>query len=127
MLNIHGDFELSLTDNILQIDLKGSFNEAGALALTTEIKDKLRSIQDKPIYIIVNDKELVGITPEGFAILEKYNQWLNSKNLVAKAMVVNSSIIQDIDKRYIPSSTKQNIKFFTDLESARSWLKLQQN
>ena len=121
----HGIFTVTIDTNIIIVIMKGSFNEFGARALIDSIKAKIKSFNGTKFSIIVEDLELEGITPEGYKEINKYNEWLNNQNMIAKARVANSSLMLDIDHRLIPAIQKQNIKIFEDVPSAIEWLKLQ--
>lgn len=84
----HGDFEVSVDGNIIIVELKGSFNEYGAKALTEQIKATIETFAGVPFSIAVNDLALEGITPEAYEQLNNYNSWLNGQNMRAKAMIV---------------------------------------
>ena len=121
----HGIFTVTIDTNIIIVIMKGSFNEFGARALIDSIKAKIKSFNGTKFSIIVEDLELEGITPEGYKEINKYNEWLNNQNMIAKARVANSSLMLDIDHRLIPAIQKQNLKIFEDVPSAIEWLKLQ--
>jgi hypothetical protein len=121
----HGHFTVTVYTNIIIATMKGSFNEYGAKALTDAIIAKIESFHGARFSIIVDDLELEGITPQGYEELNKYNEWLNGQNMIAKARVVNSSVILSIDNVRIPAKKKQKIKEFDNVLAAIEWLKLQ--
>jgi len=121
----HGIFTVTIDTNIIIVIMKGSFNEFGARALIDSIKAKIKNFNGAKFSILVEDLELEGITPEGYKEINKYNEWLNNQNMIAKARVANSSLMLDIDHRLIPAIQKQNLKIFEDVPSAIEWLKLQ--
>ena len=65
----------------------------------------------------------MGGTPEAYKELEDYNKWLNSQNLLAKAMVINSMITLDIINMYSPSRGEQKSETFDNETDAIAWLK----
>jgi len=121
----HGIFTVTVDTNIIIITMKGSFNEFGARALIDSIKAKIKSFKSAKFSIIVEDLELEGMTPEGYKEINKYNEWLNDQNMIAKARVAKSTVTLDIDNRLIPAIKKQNIKIFEDVPAAIEWLKRQ--
>ncbi|WP_435236848.1 hypothetical protein ACR30L_04505 [Psychromonas sp. PT13] len=121
----HGIFTVTVDTNIIIITMKGSFNEFGARALIDSIKAKIKSFKSAKFSIIVEDLELEGMTPEGYKEINKYNEWLNDQNMIAKARVAKSTVTLDIDNRLIPAIKKQNIKIFEDVPTAIEWLKRQ--
>jgi len=98
----HGIFTVTVDTNIIIITMKGSFNEFGARALIDSIKAKIK-----------------------YKEINKYNEWLNDQNMIAKARVAKSTVTLDIDNRLIPAIKKQNIKIFEDVPAAIEWLKRQ--
>jgi len=121
----HGDFSVSLNDNIIMITLSGSFNEFGARAMISEIKAKIRVLDGGKFLVLVDSRELEGHTPGSLKELELYNQWLNGQNMIAKALVVTSEMRRAIADIYIPAKHKQNLKEFDDVPPALKWLKAQ--
>lgn len=123
--HVHGDREVFISGQIITARFIGLFNEHGATRIINEIKSCVEQIQDRPFAILIDDLQLEGGTPEAYAILEEYNQWLNTKKLVAKAMVLNSSAHKAIINKLSPSRAQQNIEYFEDEASAIHWLKQQ--
>jgi hypothetical protein len=121
----HGTFTVTVDTNIIIAKMEGSFNEFGARALIKAIVDKIEKFNGEPFSIIVEDLQLEGITPEGYEELNKYNEWLNGQNMIAKARVANSAVILNIDSVRIPTVKKQKIKEFNNVPDAIEWLKLQ--
>lgn len=118
----HGDSKVYLKDNIVFAKLSGMFNELGAEKFTNEVKRLVLSLADQPFGILIDDLDLEGGTPEAFAILEQYNQWLNTKPLKAKAMVMSSNAHKEIINKLSPSRNKQNIQYFLTEPEAVAWL-----
>ena len=121
----HGTFTVMVDTNIIIAKMKGSFNDFGVRALIEAIVDKIEKFNGEPFSIIVEDLELEGITPEGYEELNKYNEWLNGQNMIAKARVANSAVLLNIDSVRIPMVKKQKEKEFNNVPDAIEWLKLQ--
>jgi hypothetical protein len=121
----HGDYSVAIDGNIIIATMKGSFNEYGARALTGQMRANIESFHGTCFCILVNALELDGLTPKGYEELDKYNDWLNCQNMLAKAMVGNSDTISTIINSRIPSKREQNIKEFDNILDAMTWLKLQ--
>jgi len=121
----HGEYKLNIDGNILNLQLIGAFNEIGAQQFTSAMKASIKALNGQPFAILVNDLEVIGGTPEAYAELEEYNQWLNTQKLVAKAMVIISPITLAIVDKYAPSRNEQNIAVFNTEEPALIWLKEQ--
>lgn len=124
---IHGDFEVSFIGNILLVKLIGSFNEFGAMELTTVIKQKVKSLQGLAFCMLVDDIELHGFTPEAYQVVEEYNKWLNKQSLAAKAFLTQSLVQEELHDYFVPSKKEQNVKAFCELKTAIQWLKSQSN
>jgi hypothetical protein len=68
---------------------------------------------------------LDGATPDAFNISNKFNEWLNGQNMVAKAIVITSQVIKSIDQQWVPSKAVQNIEYFDNKDDALVWLNKQ--
>ena len=123
--HIHGDREVSLSGQIITARFIGLFNEHGVRRITDEIKACVEQLQGSSFAILIDDLKLEGGTPEAYAVLEEYNQWLNTKKLAAKAMLIKSASHKAIINKLSPSRAKQTIEYFTEEESAIDWLKQQ--
>ena len=120
----HGDVSIRVENNIIIAETKGAFNEYGARKYTEAVKKEIKQrFGNSPFSMLVNIEKIDGGTPEAFVELEKYNEWLNSQQLIAKAMVTNSQTNIQLLEKYSPSRAKQNIKNFVCEKEALSWLK----
>lgn len=119
----HGMVEISFENHIIIATLNGAFNEIGAEKYTEGVKSIVNKLKDEKYAILVDNCNMEGGTPEAYQVLEKYNQWLNTTNLVAKAIVVNSPITTNLIKSLSPSVKLQTTKSFNDKKSALKWLK----
>jgi hypothetical protein len=118
----HGEVTITVDKNIIIVKLEGAFNEFGAKKYTVGVKQIIDTFQGKPFSILINNLEVLGGTPEAYEELEKYNQWLNTQNLVAKAMVISSITTLDIINLLSPSRQSQQSKNFDNEEDAMQWL-----
>ncbi len=121
--NIHGEREVFMQDRIITARFIGMFNEHGVKRITDEIRDCIYQLSGEPFAILVDDLKLEGGTPEAYVVLEEYNQWLNTQNLVAKAMVLTSKAHKAIIDKLSPSRLEQNIQYFVSEDSALDWLR----
>ncbi len=119
----HGEVIITVDKNIIIVKLEGAFNEFGAKKYTIGVKETIDTFQGKPFSILINNLEVLGGTPEAYEELEKYNQWLNTQNLTAKAMVISSITTLDIINLLCPSRQSQQSKNFDNEEDALNWLK----
>ena len=121
----HGHHSITVEDNIIVIELAGSFNEYGAKALTDDIRRTIKKFKGAPFCILLNDFALEGITPEGYKKIDEYNAWLNTQNMIAKATVVKIDVLLKMEESRIPAKAQQNIKSFRNMPDAMHWLKIQ--
>jgi hypothetical protein len=121
----HGHHSITIEDNIIIIELTGSFNEYGARSLTDDIRRTIKQFKGKPFCILLNDFALEGITPEGYKEIDEYNVWLNTQNMIAKAIVIKIDILSKMEESRIPAKAQQNIKSFRNMPDAVDWLKIQ--
>ncbi len=126
MSNIsHGIYKITQHGNTIEVVLSGAFNEFGAIDWTEAVKNIITTYQGKPFAILMDLTQAQGATPEAFDIGERYNEWLNTQNLVAKAVVYGSKVLKDIELSIAKAKKKQHIKNFDDIEQARIWLQSQ--
>lgn len=118
----HGEIEIILDGNIIIATLVGSFNEEGAIKYTESVKEIVKNLKGESYAILVDNSNLDGGTPEAYQVLEKYNQWLNSTNITAKAITVKDTITVDLIKSLSPSIQHQNIRKFIEKDLALKWL-----
>lgn len=121
----HGEHQISIQDSIIYLKLIGSFNDVGAKNFTDAMKTVIATFNGAAFAILVDDLDVIGGTPEAYAELEKYNIWLNTQNMRAKAMVIDSPVILAIINKYAPSREYQNIDVFVNRAEAVTWLKTQ--
>jgi hypothetical protein len=121
----HGEFIVTLNGNVIECMLKGSFNEKGTIAYTSNVKAKVEELDGKPFAMLIDDLALEGGTPKAYAALDEYNQWLMSQALAAKALIVSSFAQKEIMLQQAPTLKKQKIEFFTERKTAVAWLQQQ--
>ena len=63
-----------------------------------------------------------GATPSAYEELNKFNLWLNNKNMRAKVLLVKLPINAIIQFSRLPALENQNIKSFYNKEEAIEWL-----
>lgn len=121
----HGECIVECEGGLIKATLKGMFNVAGGKRYTEGVQRYVEAMNGKPFVILVNNQALEGATPEAYQELERYNQWLNKQNMVAKAMVIDSKLQAGMIDAYSPARQEQNTRSFSDEISALEWLKLQ--
>jgi hypothetical protein len=125
LLDIHGKFEIDREGYIIKVTVKGEYNDIGAKAVTQGLRENIIAMDDAPFAILADMNAFVGGTPDAFSVTDEYNVWLNSKNMVAKALVFTSSVYASIYEQQIKSKSEQNIKYFDDENDARKWIDVQ--
>ncbi len=121
----HGKHAIRVIGSIIIITMEGAFNEQGGKTLIGEVKHVINQFDGRKFSILMNLLAIEGGTPEAFAESEKYNTWLNSQNMVAKAIVSKSISFINIDRVRVPSKRKQNCRYFDTEKGAFNWLESQ--
>jgi hypothetical protein len=120
----HGEVTIEIIDNIILVRSVGAFNEYGAKKYTEGIKAAINGLSSKKFFsILTNNLKFLGATPEAYQVLEAYNLWLNTQNLIAKAMVITSSTTLDVINMFSPSRSLQQNENFDNEAEALAWLK----
>lgn len=120
----HGNCTISLDQSIVFITLVGSFNEDGIAPCIEKAKELIGTLEGKPFCTLLDLREYGGSTPEAFEIQNDYNAWLNSQNLIAKAVVMETELIVKIARSQEDSLKEQEgiTKDFDNLVDAHVWL-----
>ncbi|MFQ3195922.1 MAG: hypothetical protein ACI9N3_002763 [Colwellia sp.] len=105
--------------------MNGAFNEYGAKDVAQKTKQIIAALTQESFVIIVNLLNLDAVTPEAFYISNEFNRWLNNQTMIAKAIVITSETIKNIDQQWVPSKVVQNIEYFHNIDDALIWLKEQ--
>lgn len=121
----HGNFTINYKNEIIYVVLEGAFNEFAVADWTNDIKSIIKSLKGKRFSILMDMSMAHGGTPESFAVSNQYNAWLNNQNMVAKALIYGSSVLEDIDSTFVSSKKSQNTKIFENTETAENWLQWQ--
>lgn len=119
----HRESFFGVDGNIITVVMKGSFNEYGFKFTAKRIKCIVDTFQDKEFYILMNMLETIGGTPELYKEANKYNEWLNNQNMVAKAVVIKSRVTWDIYNARVIANKIQVNKVFDNEPDALKWLK----
>ena len=125
MFTGHGDNQVSIQDNIISITLRGSCNEYDFQDIGPTVKQAVVQCNGKKFCILVNDLEFIGATPEAYHEFQVLNQWLNTQQLIAKAIVIKSVSVLATIKAQVPAINDQNLKVFDVEEDAIIWLQNQ--
>ncbi|MCJ8337126.1 MAG: hypothetical protein MJK10_01530 [Pseudomonadales bacterium] len=121
----HGKYFISVDGDIITVKAVGAFNSEGIVKAIEELESVIESFSQKKFKLLFDYLETEGGTPDVFEKINECNIWLNSQNMVAKALVINSSTYLAILENRTPARSSQNAKSFNDKTSAINWLKLQ--
>jgi len=122
----HGKCFISVDGNIISVKALGAFNEEGIVKTIEELKSVIEKFGHQEFKLLFDYTQTEGGTPEVFEKINECNVWLNTQNMVAKALVINSSTNLAILESRTPARNSQNAKSFDDRVSAITWLKSQQ-
>lgn len=118
----HGTYSVYVENSIVIGKVSGSHNEYDVKAATNSFKQAIETFKGAAFVEIIDARELDGVTPEGYAEIEKYNSWLVSNGLVARGFVVTNSALPLIFKRQTAEVQQFETKVFSDVETAKLWL-----
>jgi len=121
----HGKSYISVDDDIITVKAIGAYNKEGMIKTIEELKSIIESFNQKGFKLLFDYSQTEGGTPDVFDKINECNIWLNSQNMIAKALVINSSMHLSILESRTPARKSQNTKNFNNKASAIAWLKLQ--
>ena len=121
----HGSTDVTVEGRLIHSVFKGSFNREAVVQYAQKIRKAIASFDGKPFVVLVDDVDIEGGTPEAYEEINKLNNWVNSKPLIAKAFIITSEVNKQIILDRAPEITKQNIEFFDNEEDAKVWLNSQ--
>lgn len=125
MFESHGHTSVSVDGAHISVIARGLFNLDGCQQFVTLVGDAVRSLGEQPFTMLIDNLEFEGGTPEAYRELDRFNAWLNTRPLVAKAMLRRSETLMQIMNTLAPSRQKQNIRDFADRDEAEAWLREQ--
>ena len=118
----HGQSSISVDGDIITVKAVGAFNLEGITKTIEQLKLFIEGFGQKEFKLLFDYTETEGGTPDVFDKINECNIWLNSQNMVAKAVVINSSILLAILESRTPARNSQNAQSFDDTTSAINWL-----
>ena len=121
----HCKSHISVDGNIITVKAIGGYNKEGIIKTIDELKSVIEGFDKKEFKLLFDYLEVEGGTPDVFDKINECNIWLNSQNMVAKALVINSSGHLAILESRTPARNSQNSKTFENVTGAINWLKLQ--
>jgi len=121
----HGKSYISVDGDIITVKAVGAYNKEGMIKTIVELESVIDTFNQKAFKLLFDYSQAEGGTPEVFDKINECNIWLNSQNMVAKALVINSSMHLAILESRTPARNLQNAKSFSDKTRAMNWLKYQ--
>jgi len=121
----HGKFIITVDDDIITVKSIGAFNTESAVKSIEELKFVVGSFCQKKFKLLFDHTEYEGATPAVFEEINECNIWLSKQNLVAKAIVITSSINLNILESRTSTKSEKNTKNFDNMQSANDWLQRQ--
>jgi hypothetical protein len=121
----HGKNIISVEGDIIISKVIGAFNAEGIDKSIADLKVAVDSFCQSEFKLLVNYIDTEGGTPEVYEKINEFNIWLNSKNMVAKALVSNSNVALSIRESRTPTVISLNERVFDDEANAMNWLKSQ--
>ncbi|MEH6385099.1 MAG: hypothetical protein V7780_10865 [Colwellia sp.] len=121
----HGKNIISVEGDIIISKIIGAFNVEGVNKSITDLKTVVDSFCQNKFKLLIDYIDAEGATPEVYEKINECNIWLNSQNMVAKALVPNSNVALSILESRTPARSSLNERIFDDKASAMSWLKSQ--
>ena len=108
----HGKSSISVDGDIIYVKAAGAYNQEGIIKGIEELKLVIENFCQKEFKLLFDYSEIEGGTPEVFEEINEFNIWLNSQNMLAKALVINSSVKLAILESRTPARKSQNDKIF---------------
>lgn len=122
MNNLHGTYSIKKDADIVRYELIGTFNENVTQDFIDELKSLILGYSSRPFKLMNVQIQLEGATPAAFELVNQLNEWLNTQNMIAKAIVNNSEVLAKMHRFFIPAREAQNIQYFSREEDALAWL-----
>jgi hypothetical protein len=122
---VHGEGIVSVNGNVITVKIQGSFNREGIVKYQKKLTTIIESFHAEKFKMLIDFLDAEGATPNALKQVDTFNTWLNDKNLVAKAVVINSPVLLKILFSRTPAQKSQNIKCFDNTIEAHQWLKSQ--
>jgi hypothetical protein len=125
LFDSHGHTEVSIEGRLILVVAVGRFNLDGCRRFCSLVGDAVDAQGEQPFAMLIDNLRFEGGTPDAYRELDSFNEWLNSRPMVAKAMLIRSEMLIRIMDRLTPSRRRQNIREFSDHAQAMAWLQAQ--
>ncbi|WP_426415210.1 hypothetical protein [Aestuariirhabdus sp. LZHN29] len=116
----HGQYSVTSKDAIIVLRLVGSFNEYSVQGIFDDVKAAVASLGCDAFAILIDARDYGGATPEALEVGNRYNIWLNENGLVAKAMILDASLVAEISHQNMEAVREQNVRKFSQQDAASS-------
>lgn len=123
----HGTDSITIEGLMLIAKVSGYHNEADAQAVTASLAKAAATFAGVCYAQLVDARDLQGITPEGFAVINDYHQQEVSQGLVALAFVATNQVLPSIFENYVAIDESSNMQIFGDVDEATEWLQSKLN
>ncbi|MDO6693723.1 hypothetical protein Q4574_10530 [Aliiglaciecola sp. 3_MG-2023] len=117
----YGSYSMFIDGNTIVTRFAGMFNVATTELFVQEAKPLIEQFGDKQFLVLADMLNLEGATPEAYTVIDSFNRWINTRNMLAKALIIENKIIAQIARLRVESTKYQNIQYFKTKEDALSW------
>ncbi len=121
----HGTTSISTDGDIITMKPVGAFNREGTVKAIENLTVVIEGFSHHKFKLLFDYTEVEGGTPDVFEKIDEFNLWLNNQNMIAKALIINSSAMLEILESKSPARKFQNTKNFDNEASALNWLEVQ--
>ena len=118
----HGIYHIEVIGRMIIVELCSGFNEYTVVKYNNDMKAIIEGFSGDEFTILIKSFEFTGGTPEAFRISNEFNKWVNTQNLLGKAIVHKSNILVDIAREQESALAEQNIAEFDNENGAIEWL-----
>lgn len=125
-MKYHGEFEITITGQIVLLRAAGSWNEDTAIKYADTLKSMAEPIKHLPWGLIIDATQWEMGTPETNKIIGALQQWSKANNQKYKAMVIGDSKLKEyqIDLYYKGLAVDEiDRRYFAKMEEAVEWFR----
>lgn len=119
-MNKHGQWEMTLVNDVLVRSVAGHFNLAGTISCFQEMQEI--APKNRPWGFLGNAQNWEMSSEDSFKMIKEMKEWKFKNGCMCSAIIIPTAFrkkIYQINSEAIPSDT---VKYFDDLESAAAWL-----
>lgn len=115
-------YSIQNESGFITLTLSGNFNQIDVKSYVKSIKQTVEKLQGAPFVILVDNRALLGATPEAYTESNAYNEWLTTQNVVGKAAVYPTNMLAHIDAKWVPAKQQIEYRLFERIDEAKQWL-----